>query len=229
MGQRRWRGVTGVEPRGGAAPEMAIPGLPGVKKDEIWVGRGLRDTRSPPEAFAGLGEAGSGARCVGGGPARRSSPARRVQAVLVLGCGRKGVREALRSKRKTTRAYAGLCGAAEAWPWRSGGGGTPAAVLCQPRGLRPNCLGAKGGTGLQGAHRGVAVDGAAAQGGRRRSPGGGRGRRSRRRSLQRLEWSAAGPGKLQRSRRSRGAGVAERRSHGGAERRHGGVGRCGGS
>ena len=32
---------------------MAILGLPGVKKDEIWVGRGLRDTRSPPEAFCG--------------------------------------------------------------------------------------------------------------------------------------------------------------------------------
>ena len=49
---------------------MAILGLPGVKKDEIWVGRGLLDTHSPPEAFAGLGEAGSGARCVDGGLAK---------------------------------------------------------------------------------------------------------------------------------------------------------------
>ena len=98
---------------------------------------------------------------------------------------------------------AGSCCATGVLPWRSGGGGTPAAVLCQQSGLRPNCLSAKGGTGLQGAHRGVAVDGVAAQGSRRRSPGGGRGRRSRRRSLQRLEWGAAGPGKLQKSRRSR--------------------------
>ena len=49
-GRRRRRGVTGVELRGGAAPEMAILGLPGVKKDEIWVGRALRDMRNPPEA-----------------------------------------------------------------------------------------------------------------------------------------------------------------------------------
>jgi len=105
-----------------------------------------------------------------------------------------------RTQARVTRGWGGL---QKAWPWRSGGEETPAAVLCQPSGLRPNCNGAKGGTGLQGAHRGVVVDGAAAQGGRRRSPGGGRGRRSRRRSLQRLEWSAAGPGKLLRSRRSR--------------------------
>ena len=85
-----------------------------------------------------------------------------------------------RTQARVTQGWGGL---QKAWPWRSGGGGTPAAVLCQPSGLRPKCLGAKGGTGLQGAHRGVVVDGAAAQGGRRRSPGGGRGRRSRRRSL----------------------------------------------
>ena len=55
---------------------MAVLGLPGVKRDGIRVGRGLRDTRSPPEAFAGLEEAGSGARCIGGGFGRRRSPVR---------------------------------------------------------------------------------------------------------------------------------------------------------
>ena len=230
-GKRGWRrdATAGDESRGGAAqgsPEFTKSSAPGVASTRAWVGcvqRVTRDELGPKTGYGGALLAGHGCR---GGSARRSSPARCVRAVPVLGCGRKGVREALRSKRKTTRAYAGLCGAAEAWPWRSGGGGSPAAVLRQPSGPRPKFLGEKGGTGLQGAHQGVAVDGVAAQGSRRRSPGGGRGRRSRRRSLQRLAWSAAGLGELPASRRSRcaawpGSGAAERRKHGGAEERRG--------
>ena len=79
-GRRRQRGVTGVELRGGAAPEMAILGLPGVKKDEIWVGKHLLGAGDPHIALErrcgagkGLldGEGGSaatelaGARCLG--------------------------------------------------------------------------------------------------------------------------------------------------------------------
>ena len=205
MGRRR-NATAGDESRGGVAqgsPEFTKSGAPGVVSTRSWVGcvqHVTRDAPGPKTEYGGALLAGHGCR---GGSARRNSPARRVRAVPVLDCGCKGVREALSSNARQRGANAGLCGAAEAWPWRSGGRGTPAAVLCQLSGLRPNCLGEKGGTGLQGAHRGVAVDGAAAQGGRRRSPGGGRGRRSRRMSLQRLEWSAAGPGKLQRSRRSR--------------------------
>ena len=55
FGARAAAVLAGVELRGGAAPGMAKLGLPGVKKGNIWVGRGLRDTRSPPGAFAGFG------------------------------------------------------------------------------------------------------------------------------------------------------------------------------
>ena len=68
---------------------MAILGLPGVKRDGIRVGRGLRDTRSPPGAFAGLGEVRGGACCDGGGPARRGSPACGVLLGLGSGLGAK--------------------------------------------------------------------------------------------------------------------------------------------
>ena len=39
--------------------------------------------RSPPGAFAGLGEVRGGVCCVGGGPTRRGLPARGVQAAGV--------------------------------------------------------------------------------------------------------------------------------------------------
>ena len=72
--------VAGVELRGGAAPEVANLGLPGVKKDEIWVGKHLLGAGDPHVASErrcgagkGLldGEGGSaatelaGARCLG--------------------------------------------------------------------------------------------------------------------------------------------------------------------
>ena len=72
--------VAGVELRGGAAPEVANLGLPGIKKDEIWVGKHLLGAGDPHVASErrcgagkGLlnGEGGSaaielaGARCLG--------------------------------------------------------------------------------------------------------------------------------------------------------------------
>ena len=77
--------LAGVELRGGAAPGMANLGLPGVKKGDNWVGRGLRDTHSPPRAFAGLGRlvvgrAASAAALRGG-----ASPARSLWASLGQG------------------------------------------------------------------------------------------------------------------------------------------------
>ena len=44
---------------------MAVLGLPGVKRDGIRVGRGLRDTRSPPGSLEQRSEAWDGVR--GGG------------------------------------------------------------------------------------------------------------------------------------------------------------------
>jgi hypothetical protein len=177
------------------------------------------------------------------GSARRAWLPRRLCAAELAGavragcaCARlwrKGGQGGSTKQTQDNAAYAGRCGAAEAWPWRSGGGGTPAAVFCQPSGLRPKFLGEKGGTGLQGAHLGVAVDGFAAQGSRRRSPGGAHGWRSRRRSLQGLEWSAAAWGSSRRrggagALLGRGSGVAGRHGRGGAEARHGGGERRGG-
>ena len=94
-----------------------------------------------------------------------------------------------RTQARVTRGWGGL---QKAWPWRSGGGGSPAAVLRQPSGPRPKFLGEKGGTGLQGAHLGVGLKEGPAQRGRRResaakttrSPGRSRcGRRGRRRKV----------------------------------------------
>ena len=62
---------------------MAELGLPGADSSGVWVGKGLRDMRSPPGAFAGLGEVRGGACCDGGGPARRCSPTCGVLAVAV--------------------------------------------------------------------------------------------------------------------------------------------------
>ena len=64
--------------RGGASPEKSKSGLPGVESSGIWAVRGLRDTRSPPGAFAGLGEVRGGACCDGGGFPWRRSPERGV-------------------------------------------------------------------------------------------------------------------------------------------------------
>ena len=49
--------------------------VPGLKSIGLWVYDGLRDTRSPPGAFAGLGEVSGGTCCDGGGSVRRTSPA----------------------------------------------------------------------------------------------------------------------------------------------------------
>ena len=70
--------LAGAELRGGARPEMAILGLPGVKKDEIWVGRDDRGVRQPPGHLSGHGKTLSGASSCGGGSGRRRSPGWRV-------------------------------------------------------------------------------------------------------------------------------------------------------
>ena len=70
--------LAGAELRGGARPEMAILGLPGVKKDEIWVGRDDRGVREPPGHLSGHGKTLSGANSYGGGSGRRRSPGWRV-------------------------------------------------------------------------------------------------------------------------------------------------------
>ena len=70
-GERR-RKAPAAYTRGGSAPEKTELGLPGVESSGIWAVRGLRDTRSPPGAFAGLGEVRGGACCDGGGFAWRS-------------------------------------------------------------------------------------------------------------------------------------------------------------
>ena len=73
-GGKRRRKAPAAYPRGGAAPEKTELGLPGVESSGIWVVRGLRDTHSPPGAFAGLGEVRGGACCDGGGFPWRRSP-----------------------------------------------------------------------------------------------------------------------------------------------------------
>jgi len=60
--------------RGGVPPELAELGLPRADSRGVWVGKGLRDTRSPPGAFAGLWEVCGGACYDGGGSARLESP-----------------------------------------------------------------------------------------------------------------------------------------------------------
>jgi hypothetical protein len=55
--------------RGGTPPELAELGFPRADSSGVWVGKGLRDTRSPPGAFAGLGEAWSSGIVSDGGAA----------------------------------------------------------------------------------------------------------------------------------------------------------------
>ena len=92
MGRRR-NATAGDEPRGGAAqgsPEFTKSGAPGVVSTRAWVGcvqRITRDAPGPKTRYGGALLAGHGCR---GGSARRSSPARCVRAVPVLGCGAKG-------------------------------------------------------------------------------------------------------------------------------------------
>ena len=71
--------LAGALLRGGVPPELAELGLPGADLSGVWVGKGLRDTRSPPGAFAGLGEVRGGACCDGGGFPWRSSPERGIR------------------------------------------------------------------------------------------------------------------------------------------------------
>ena len=76
-------------------------GVPGLKTEWAWVRKGLRDMRSPLEAFAGRGEVRGGVCYDGDGPARRGSPARGVQAA--------GVR--YRLKQSSVKAWRGIEGA----------------------------------------------------------------------------------------------------------------------
>ena len=61
--------VTEVELPGGAAPEVAKLGLPGVKKDEIWVGKHLLGAGDPHVASERRCGAGKGLLDGEGGPA----------------------------------------------------------------------------------------------------------------------------------------------------------------
>ena len=73
---------------------MAVLGLPGVKRDGIRVGRGLRDTRCPPGCSEQRSEAWDGMRGGGGGRTRRSiAGARRSglgKDLLVMAASSKG-------------------------------------------------------------------------------------------------------------------------------------------
>ena len=124
-----------------------------------------------------------------------------------------------RTQARVTQGWGGL---QKAWPWRSGGGESPVAVLRQPSGPRPKFLGEKGGTGLQGAHLGVGSKEGPAQRGRRRepaakttrSPGRSRcGRRGRRRKVRGGSWRCGGAEALL----GRSFGVVEGCGYGGAE------------
>ena len=74
MGRRR--DVAGDPVRGGAWPEMANLGLPGVNPARAWVGWHLRGMRKPMEAKAGLGQAWAGLATARGGLRGGASPAR---------------------------------------------------------------------------------------------------------------------------------------------------------
>ena len=190
--RRRWV-ADGDESRGGARRGLAGEGQSGVPR--LGLDRGLavahvRDMGDALVALAGLEEVRGGAGSAAAG--RRGETRWRARSCVALGTGAVANDHArMRSAQaRWNGTLAGSCCATGVLPWRSGGGGTPAAVLCQQSGLRPNWLSAKGGTGLQSAHRGVAVDGVAAQGSRRQSSaagcGGARGGRSLRRSSGRL-------------------------------------------
>ena len=62
--------------RGGAWPEVANLGLPGVNPARVWVGWHLRGMRKPLEAKAGLGRAWAGLATARGGLRGGASPAR---------------------------------------------------------------------------------------------------------------------------------------------------------
>ena len=81
--------LAGALLRGGASPEYAKLGLPGVKSTRAWVWGDLRDTRNLLAALAGLGEACNSERGGGGGSAWRGSPAQGIMGVFVQLTGRK--------------------------------------------------------------------------------------------------------------------------------------------
>ena len=66
---------------------------PRVNSTRIWVWGGLRNTRNPPRASAGLGDGRCSVHSEGGGSARRRPPACDAQAVLVPACVCKVSRE----------------------------------------------------------------------------------------------------------------------------------------
>ena len=78
--------------RGVDSPEFTVNGAPGVKSTRAWVWDGLRITRDPPGAKAGLGSALGGARHGGGGSVRRSSPAHTCSGCARFFSGRKRAR-----------------------------------------------------------------------------------------------------------------------------------------
>ena len=192
----RRRNTAGAELRGGGSPEFTKSGAPGVASTRAGVGcvqRVACDAPGPKPGTAGLCSPGmAAAAALRGGARRRDVCGLRLCCVVA-----QRDQEGSTKQTQDNAAHAGRCGAAEAWPWRSGGGGSPAAVLRQPSGPRPKFLGEKGGTGLQGAHLGVGSKEGPAQRGRRRepaakttrSPGRSRcGRRGRRRKVRGGSW-----------------------------------------
>ena len=79
--------VAEVELRGGAAPEVANLGLPGVKKDEIWVGKHLLGMGDPHVASERRCGAGKGLLDGEGGSAATDLTGARVYMKLGLGFG----------------------------------------------------------------------------------------------------------------------------------------------
>ena len=68
--------------RGGASPELAELGLPGVNSIGVWVRDGLRDMLNPPGPKTGRGEVLNAGRDGGGGTARWRIAGAGVRAVL---------------------------------------------------------------------------------------------------------------------------------------------------
>jgi len=132
-------GSAGGEPSGGGLPEFVEIDAPGVNPTGVWLWGVLRDTRNLLAALSGPGEAGCGARCVGGGPARRC-----IAGALALGDSWTGIR------------VCGFCVHAQS-QWRPGQGtvrarrrcGAPATAELRRRGIGVRCLGTGVGHGLR--------------------------------------------------------------------------------
>ena len=126
--ERRRRSPEQGLPRRGIA-EVSQSGAPGVNSSRVLVVEHRHGMCNPLAALAGLEEVHGGAGSCGGGSARRSSPARGVQAVPVREPGCKRLVEPLQSKSKLVHGLRGAaqrCRVLATASSRCGGGTAPA-------------------------------------------------------------------------------------------------------